>query len=126
MGRRDEHICPKFKLWISSPEAEGIFGDGKWRLLDAVNKDRSLSAAAQTLKISYRKAWGDLKKAEEYFGESLVEKHRGGAGGGEATLTDTGKAWLKAYSKFRSDVEQNIMQAFTSHIAPLLHRKEKK
>ena len=126
MGRKDAHIRPKSKLWISSSEAEGIFGDGKWRLLDAINKERSLRAAAQTLKISYRKAWGDLKKAEEHFGERLVEKHRGGAGGGETTLTHTGKAWLKAYSKFRADVEHNITRAFTSHLAPLLHHKEKK
>ena len=58
------HLCPRSKLWISSDEAEGVFGDGKWRLLEAIEKDGSLNAASRSLGISYRKAWGDLKKAE--------------------------------------------------------------
>ena len=124
MTLKEKNLRPKFKLWLSSPEAEGIFGDGKWRLLKAVSLEGSLLAATQCLKISYRKAWGDLRKAEQRLGERLVEKHRGGAEGGTALLTETGKAWLKAYAGFRSDVEKAVSEAFTSNIAPLLHRRK--
>ena len=120
MKRKCEHVRPRFKLWISSDEAEGVFGDGKWRLLDAINKQGSLRAAAEALKISYRKAWGDLRKAEEYLGRSFVEKHRGGAHGGEAVLTKAGKAWTKAYAAFRSDAEHAVAKAFAAHLGPLL------
>ena len=71
------------KLWLSSSDDEGIFGDGKWRLLRAIERESSLSAAAKALHISYRKAWGDLKKAEECLGIKFIEKHRGGDHGGK-------------------------------------------
>ena len=115
-----KRLCPRFKLWISSEEAEGVFGDGKWRLLEAIERHGSLRAASRSLGISYRKAWGDLKKAEKCLGRSFVERHRGGAGGGEAILTEGGRMWLEAYSKFRSEVERTVSMAFESRIVPLL------
>jgi len=124
MKPKEKNVRPKFKLWLSSPAAEGIFGDGKWRLLKAVSLEGSVRAATRRLKISYRKAWGDLTKAEKHIGERLVVRHRGGAGGGNAALTRTGKAWLKAYADFRSDVEDAVSEAFNSNIAPLLRRRK--
>ena len=64
----------RFKLWLSTKDIEGVFGDGKWRLLKAVQSAESLSAASKSLRISYRKAWGDLKKAQEALNLTLVEK----------------------------------------------------
>ncbi len=122
MERRKKRLCPRFKLWISSEEAEGVFGDGKWRLLEAIERHGSLNAARRSLAISYRKAWGDLKKAERCLGQSFVERHRGGAGGGETILTEAGRMWLEAYSKFRSDVERTVSKAFGARIEPLLRQ----
>jgi len=113
---------PRFKLWISSEEAEGVFGDGKWRLLKAIAEHGAINAASRSLGISYRKAWGDLSKAEKCLGQSFVERHRGGVGGGQAILTDVGRMWLEAYSRFRSEVEQTVSKAFGSHIEPLLRQ----
>ncbi len=119
-----EGLRPKFKLWLSTRDAEGAFGDGKWRLLDAIHRKGSLRAAATELKMSYRKAWGDLKKAERSLGVSLVERRRGGISGGETRLTEAGRMWLEAYSDFRSDVEDAISSAFTAHIKDLEGRKK--
>jgi len=116
------NLRPRFKLWLSTEDSEGAFGDGKWRLLDAIGRRGSLRAAATELGISYRKAWGDLKKAERCLGIALIEKHRGGSGGGETTLTDAGKAWLRGYSDFRADVEKVVSSAFERHIADLERR----
>jgi len=57
-----KQLRTKFKLWLSTEDAEGVFGDGKWRLLKKIDAKGSLKAASQSLHISYRKAWGDLKK----------------------------------------------------------------
>ena len=111
----------KFKLWLSTEEKEGVFGDGKWRLLKVVEKEGSLSAAAKSQRISYRKAWGDLKKAEETLSIALVEKRRGGTMGGQTVLTSEGKMWLKAYTKFRTDIEKAVEKAYDEHIKEL-HR----
>ncbi len=110
----------RFKLWLSAKDIEGVFGDGKWRLLKAIETEGSLSAASQKLGISYRKAWGDLKKAQEALNITLVEKQRGGRLGGKTSLTAKGKKWVEAYTKFRSDIEKTTEKAFKKHIKALL------
>ena len=106
----------KFKLWLSTRDIEGVFGDGKWRLLKAIESTGSLAEASESLRISYRKAWGDLKKAQESLNEPLVEKHRGGIQGGQSALTEQGKKWLKAYTGFHSDIEKAVDKAYKKHI----------
>lgn len=110
----------KFKLWFSTKDAEGVFGDGKWQLLKTLNNTGSLTAASELMQISYRKAWGDLKKAQDTLGISLVEKHRGGTIGGQTILTNQGKKWLNAYTKFRRDIEKAVEKAYEKHIKELL------
>ena len=110
----------RFKLWLSTKDIEGVFGDGKWRLLKAVQSTGSLSAASKSLRISYRKAWGDLKKAQEVLNLALVEKRRGGTMGGQTTLTSEGRKWVKAYTRFRGDIEKAVEKAYEKHIKELL------
>jgi molybdate transport system regulatory protein len=110
----------RFKLWLSTKDVEGIFGDGKWRLLEAIEAKGSLSAASKMLSISYRKAWGDLKKAEKCLGVTLLEKQRGGSFGGRSTLTAEGKKWVRAYAKFRSDIERAVEKSYQKHIRELV------
>ena len=113
-------IRARFKLWLSTEDAEGVFGDGKWRLLQAIDQTDSLSAASELLKISYQKAWGDLKKAQEKLDVTLVKKQRGGNKGGRTVLTDEGKKWVDAYTKFRADVEKQIEKAYGKYIQECL------
>ena len=105
-------LCPNFKLWIYSREDDGVFGDGKVRLLKAIDDQGSLREAATSLKISYRKAWGDIKKAEDCLRLKLVEKSRGGAGGGQTSLTPEGKRCIVAYTKFRQEADAHVRRAF--------------
>ena len=110
----------RFKLWLSTEDIEGVFGDGKWRLLKAIQSEGSLKAASKLLKISYRKAWGDLKKAEECLDINLLEKHRGGRMGGRSGLTIHGKKWVKAYAGFRRDIERAVEKTYKKHIEELV------
>jgi len=113
-------LRPRFKLWLSSEDVEGVFGDGKWRLLEAIGTERSLKAASESLNISYRKAWGDLKKAQDTLNVALVEKQRGGNVGGRTVLSEKGRQWVEAYMKFRSDVEEAAEKGYEKHIKGLL------
>ena len=109
----------RFKLWLDSKGAKYSFGDGKWRLLETIEAKGSLSAASEELRISYRKAWGDLKKAEKCLGVTLVEKSRGGRAGGHSSLTEKGEEWIRAYESFHSDIEKAIEKAYEKHIKGL-------
>ncbi len=115
-----KQLRTRFKLWLSTEDAEGAFGDGKWRLLKKIDAKGSLRAASQSLHISYRKAWGDLKKAQQCLNVPLVEKERGGIQGGQTVLTEQGKKCVNSYTRFRTDIEKAIDQAYEKHIKELV------
>jgi len=112
----DSKLKPGIKLWLASEESDSSFGDGKWRLLEAIGKTDSLKSTCQRLGISYRKAWGNLKDAEECLGFTLVNKTRGGKSHGQSSLTEQGRAWLEAYSKFHREVEDAAQAAFKKYL----------
>jgi len=109
-------LKPRLKLWVFSERSQGSFGDGKWRLLETIGKTGSLKSTCQILGISYRKAWGDLKKAEKCLDFTLVIRSRGGKTHGHSNLTEQGQAWMKAYSKFRCDVEKAAQKAYRKYL----------
>jgi len=115
-----KELQPRFKLWLSGRDVEGAFGDGKWRLLRAIESEGSLRGASQLLHISYRKAWGDLQKAQAALGLALVEKQRGGKSGGRTVLTAAGRKWLVAYGRFRAKIEKTIDKTFNKYFSEIL------
>ena len=98
---------------------DGVFGDGKWRLLCEIKRGKSIRAAALALGMSYRKAWGDLNRAEECLKVKLIERRRGGAQGGDSKLTREGDKWLEAYQAFRKDIEDQIRRSYNKRLKNL-------
>ena len=74
------------KIWL---ELDGvpILGRGRLLLLEAVDATGSISAAARSLDISYRKAWSQLTEIEKQLPFQLLERNVGGKGGGMTGLT---------------------------------------
>lgn len=107
-GSKYYDIFLKFKVWLENTKGQGILGDGKFELLEMIDKYGSLSAAADKMGISYRKAWGNVKEAEEKLGFLLVEKHRGGAHGGSSVLTPEGKKLIEAYKELLTEFDDAI------------------
>ncbi|ADL08217.1 winged helix-turn-helix domain-containing protein [Thermosediminibacter oceani] len=94
----------KYKIWIEH-EGKQVFGDGIYRLLQLVEKYGSINQAAAAQKMSYRQAWGKIKKIEKRLGVKLLERHRGGENGGGAVLTETGKAMMSRYGELVDKIE---------------------
>lgn len=90
---------PAFKVWLETEEGY-VFGPGIYRILGKVEETGTLKEAAESLGMSYRFAWGLVKKAERKLGEPLLKAHKGGrSGGGGAKITDLGQQFLEEYSK---------------------------
>ena len=97
----------KYKIWI---EADGkvLFGKGRDDILNAVENQKSLNAAAKLLKMSYRAAWGRLKASEERMGIKLVEP---GPVKKSIQLTEKARAIIKRFEKLERDVEALLHEA---------------
>lgn len=100
------------KLWMSCGTSSATFGTGKVRLLEAIDRTGSLQEAATLLGISYRKAWADLQKAETCLECKLIEKTRGGRGGGRTELTDQGHRVVSAFNVMNSTLLRNLHGEF--------------
>ena len=102
----------RYKLWLSAVSGEGIIGEGQYHLLRAIEGNGSLKAAAEELGTSYRKAWGDIRKAEELLGFDLTDKHRGGKDGGKSILTNKAINLLEAYDALHKKMDSAIEDAY--------------
>ncbi len=119
-GARVDELHPNCRLWLYCAQHPGVFGDGKVRLLKEIERCGCLRQAAEALQVSYRKAWGDLKKAEECLGVPLIERSRGGKAGGQTVLTEEGRRWIAAYTAFEQAVRQHLDEDFAKYMKPLL------
>ena len=90
---------PMFKIWLETDEGY-VFGPGVYSLLKKIGETGTLKEAAESLGMSYRFAWGLVKKAEKKIGHPLLLAHKGGrAGGGGAEITEVGEEFLDEFSK---------------------------
>jgi len=91
-----------FDAYISS---DGVTLDARdVALLRAIDREGSLNTAAESLGRSYAHAQRRIVELEAAFG-TLVERQRGGAGGGGSTLTDTARDLLAAFERTRASFE---------------------
>lgn len=102
-----------YKIWLSTQDDKGILGDGKWKILKAIEEHGSLKAATEHLGLTYRRTWGDLKEIENILGFNLLDKSRGGKDGGQTQLTPEGKKLVAAFDNFHLQVGHIIEESFT-------------
>ncbi|MCX6643129.1 MAG: LysR family transcriptional regulator [Candidatus Bathyarchaeota archaeon] len=95
---------PAFKIWLETDDGF-VFGPGIYSLLTVIIEKGTLKEAAKTLDMSYRYAWGLLRKAEETLGEPLVVFHKGGShGGGGAELTKTAFQFIEDFTRLKENL----------------------
>jgi molybdate transport system regulatory protein len=88
-------------------------GAGKVALLESIGTTGSISAAGRAHGMSYRRAWLLVDELNGLFSEPVVAAHHGGAKGGGAELTVTGRRIVALYrdaeAKMRKAAEAEIV-----------------
>jgi len=102
---------PKLRVWVTFGD-DLKFGDGRARLLEAIDKQGSLRKAAEEFEMSYRNAWGYLRELEKAAGFKFVERAPGGGPQSGMRLTPAGKRFLVRYRKFRNGLDVAVKRAF--------------
>lgn len=76
---------------------EPAIGPGKADLLEAIDREGSISGAGRALGMSYRRTWLLVDSMNRCWAERLVETTPGGGQGKGARITDFGHQVLAAY-----------------------------
>lgn len=88
----EAEVSPAFRVSAVGPR--GTIPPERIDLLRALDRVGSLSAAAREEGVSFRTAWTWTREMNRAWGAPLVERVRGGRGGGGATLTPAARALL--------------------------------
>jgi molybdate transport system regulatory protein len=105
------NFTARYKIWIETKDGKGILGDGKWKLLKAVNEAGSLKHAFEKEGLSYRKTWNNIRKIEEGLGFKLIETNRGGIEKGSASLSPKAIAIMTAFEEFHENLDPIFNEA---------------
>ncbi len=108
----------KYKIWIEK-DGKVVFGKGRDNILQAVDEQKSLNAAAKKLEMSYRAAWGRLKASEERM--KLVDI---GVHDKSMQLTPQARAIITRFEELEKDVEA-LLQTADQDFQKLIRKGEK-
>ena len=89
-----------------------VIGEREARLLNAVDRVRSIKDAAGEAGISYRTAWSAIQQMEQALGRPMVVSRAGGPGGGATTLTDECRRLLGLYQDLRRRLEDALQRTW--------------
>src|SRR6266571_4882654 len=91
-----------------------VIGEREARLLEAVDRVRSIKDAASEAGISYRTAWSAIQQLEAALGRPMVVSRAGGPGGGATTLTEECRQLLAFYRDLRRTLEDTLGRVWQS------------
>ena len=88
----------KSRIWIEV-DGEILLGEGRVQLLKAIAKTGSLSKAAKSMGMSYKKAWSLIDAMNARAEKAVVDSAIGGKKGGGSTLTDYGHSLIEVFER---------------------------
>lgn len=95
------------KIWLEH-NGDMLLGVGRTELLRRIGELGSLKKAAESLGMSYRAAWGRIKRAEAAMGFALVED--GGTRREGYRLTPHGRKIVDAFVRWQEEVSLYAME----------------
>ena len=97
----------RLNVWLQTTEGL-LFGVGRADLLDKIEELGSLRKAAEEMCMSYRAAWGKIKRTEEILGFKLIEKNKGNKTG--FRLREAGRVLKANYRDWYRAVETEALR----------------
>lgn len=82
-------------------------GPGKADLLEAIDREGSISAAGRAMGMSYGKCWLLVDTMNRVWSAPLIETRFSGGPGQGASLTDLGREVLAAFRRLEHEVEDS-------------------
>jgi molybdate transport system regulatory protein len=97
-------------------------GPGKIALLEAIKSTGSISDAARSLGMSYRRAWILVNSLKQGFSEAVIVSATGGKGGGGARVTAFGDSLIDQYRRLEREITRLGAHALNEIIPRVIER----
>ncbi|MBI5632712.1 MAG: LysR family transcriptional regulator [Nitrospirae bacterium] len=103
--RREPLAICRGHIWLDG--SEGTFlGYGRVVLLERIREFGSITKAAKSMELSYRRAWVLIDSMNRQAPKPFVVTAAGGKGGGGTLVTNEGELAIKLFWKFHDDFQK--------------------
>lgn len=99
---------------------EIAMGPGKADLLEAIEREGSISAAGRSMGMSYRRTWELVDTMNRCWSERLVEAVPGGGRNKGARLTELGRTVLSEYRDIETRLVETAADSSLARLSRLL------
>lgn len=106
INRADLAPTLRMHLWLETEDGL-FFGIGRAQLLERIEIHGSLKKAADELGMSYRAAWGKIRKTEAVLGQKIIQRSGNRRDGQE--LTALGRQLKSQYARWFNAVETHAL-----------------
>jgi molybdate transport system regulatory protein len=103
---------PRLKVWIEAEDGRVALSDWRVALLEAIETNGSLVAAARAMGVPHRTAWQRVQEMEARLGLRLVETVSGGTGGGGSRLSPAAVDLVERYRALRDGLDEVVQARF--------------
>lgn len=90
-----------------------FFGPGKLELLQFIQETGSISQAAKSMGISYKKAWDMVNSLNQLCNSPIVQAQTGGVKGGKTVLTPEGLELMESFQILQKNFQQFLEEQLT-------------
>lgn len=115
MAPAKHDLVVRSKIWIEDKQGRPVFGSGRYRILEAVDRLHSLQAAAKELKMSYMAVWRRIKASEERLGRPLLEREGRGS-----RPTPFARQLMDSYLTLQTSIRRKAENEFSNSVAASL------
>lgn len=110
---------PRLKVKLVIGDDDTLLGPGKIALLKAIQREHSLSKAAKSIGMSYRRAWLLVQELNNALREPVLVTQTGGQSGGGSELTAMANELIRVYEQLTREAE-TATEATRDHVASLI------
>jgi molybdate transport system substrate-binding protein len=107
----------RLRAWMERG-GQPVVGSVQLAVLEAIDRSHSISAAARTIGISYRRAWELVQGMNQAAGEPLVTTATGGMHGGGAQLTALGRWVMASFHELQGNLHLTAARLIPHLIEP--------
>jgi molybdate transport system regulatory protein len=120
--QQQEPFHIRSKIWVEDDSGNVVFGLGRLKILDAIDRLGSIQGAAKELKMGYRAIWGKINATEERLNRPLLIRNKGGRAGGGSQLTPFALSLLVYFRHLHQRVsdlsDAEFEKTMASHFEP--------
>ena len=95
------------RIWISTEDGNYL-GEGRIALLKEIQEHKSISKAAKSMNMSYKKAWDMVNAMNTISNSPLVIRTIGGTGGGGSKITESGIKAIALFNEIKASNKAHL------------------